>query len=240
MHWSHVYALKTREHPWLIKKPPYENTTKLSIPSFEHTARLSIPSEPQGRRRGQPAGASLTPGDQKAENAWETHRGWGESWGCGAEPGGEEAERRPQADKAPLAPPFWCPLTPRRAGRTRRLGPAAPPPRPQQPRRPRPSPSSSRWMMLSMLSLSISAIASQRPGGALPRRSARGSAGPTPLLVLSRFLPFPAPRFPSLSLFPPPPPQHRASTEQNGRRPLSGLAWRTDPTSATRLVGNPL
>lgn len=73
--------------------------------------------------------------------------------------------RRPQADKAPLAPPFWCPFRPRRAGGTRRIGPAAPP---SQPRRPRPSPSSSRWMMLSMLSLSISAIASQRPGGAFP------------------------------------------------------------------------
>lgn len=70
-------------------------------------------------------------------------------------------------------------------------------------------------------------------GRSLPRRSARGLAGPTRLLVLSRFCPFLLCAFPR-ALSSPPPPQHRASTEQNGRRPLSGLAWRTDTIRARR------
>lgn len=61
----------------------------------------------------------------------------------------------------------------------------------------RPSPSSSRWMMLSMLSLSISAIASQRPGGPLPAAPLPQLAarqGPAPPLAPCR-RPLPAPCF---------------------------------------------
>lgn len=131
---------------------------------------------------------------------------------------------------------FGAPSDP--CGRAGRGASAPPSPPSPQPRRPRPSPSSSRWMMLSMLSLSISAIASQRPGGAPPRRSARGSAGPTPLLVLSRFCPFLLRAVPG-SLCPPrplstePALNKMAAVPQRARR-------RTDTTSATRPVGNPL
>lgn len=101
--------------------------------------------------------------------------------------------------------------------------------------------------MLSMLSLSISAIASQRAGRSpSPAAPLRGLAGPTALLVLSRgfgfvffFSLFLLRAFPSLSV-PPPPPERGASTEQNGgRRPLGGLAWRTDTAGATRPGGTP-
>lgn len=234
MHWSHVYAWKAREHPRLFKRPSYENTTKLSIPLFEHTARLTIPSELQGRRSGQPAGPSIAPGDQKAETP-RNHTGWGQSWGCGAEPGGEEAAaatpgRQSASRPSILVPPQTPPGGWDAAHRPRRLPPTAPSPTLtlQQP-------------LDDAVDVELVYIRHRLSGAGRspPRRSARGLAGPTPLLVLSRFCPFLLCAFPR-SLCPPPPPQHGASTEQNGRRPLSGLAWRTDTTSATRPVGNPL
>lgn len=79
----------------------------------------------------------------------------------------------------------------------------------------------------------LSAAGRTPPRGSPP--SARCLAGPTSLLVLSRFSPSSSPPLSpsSLSLFPPRPPldrrsQQRPSTEQNGRRLLSELSRRTD------------
>lgn len=89
----------------------------------------------------------------------------------------------------------------------------------------------------------LSAAGRTPPRGSPP--SARCSAGPTCLLVLSRFSPSSSLSFFPHSLPPPRPPldcrsQQRPSTEQNGRRLLSELGRRMDTTSATRLTGNPL
>lgn len=87
----------------------------------------------------------------------------------------------------------------------------------------------------------LSAAGRTSPRGCPP--SARLLAGPTSLLVLSRFAPSSSPpRFSPSS--PPAPPSSAArqtrSTEQNGRHHLSELARRTDTRSAMRLTGNPL
>lgn len=183
---------------------------------------------------------------------------------------GRRRRRAPGRQKRLGAPPFWSPPTPpggqdavqhpRRwlrwdhggAARASSRAPARPPPtpRPPAPCLPRPSPSSSRWMMLSMFSLSISAIASQRPGGPLPAAPLPPLAAWPARLLSSFCLVFPLPPLlpalllPSLSSPPAPPLDRRSqqtpSTEQNGRRLLSELGRRTDTTSARRLTGSPL
>lgn len=166
---------------------------------------------------------------------------------------------QPAASPNPIGSPFHseghAALCERRTKRSPPLLPNAGPhtrPRPGHPPAPtaprRPSPSSSRWMMLSMFSLSISAIASQRPGGPLPAaplpplaaRLARLLSSRRPVVLSPCPLSCPFSFFPLA--FPPRPPFAAALSAAPARNKMAAfssvsLGERMDTTSARRHTG---